>query len=404
MAFKNIKEVMEHHVNVKVNKDFATAMVVTFQRFISRSESHNLFFNTPYVGVYPVRYLTSDALYFMEELMGIEDVRDLQRDIFKLDSCDRSHKVATDAVNLTYIYAAHLLMSSKLADKIKHLALIHTIAMGITKHLCSQVTRRFHFDADIQVAAMLFESLNNKTDLKRYGDWKTLLLARGDQFVDMKHGIHAKDVLYFTDDKRVQYATSDIQDRIVGVLNELTSKFHDIKDAQGKILSQSAMTSIDGEQVLRDYVRKETKLIDEMIDIAKDPRDLVRKDLVEMTSELLTTTDSESLSTVLNFYSDNWSASKGDHEEALRKLITYLIHEAKTSKLDLGDIPAVVKRVRSIFRHSRTAKPAALEIKKLFSGIIEEAIPRSRDAIKVSTTIGVVIYLTLRTLSIKHYR
>jgi hypothetical protein len=404
MAFATIKEVFDHHVTAKIDKNFAIAMIIAWQKFISRSESHSLFFNSPYVGVYPIRYMTSDANNFLEDILGIEDIAECQEDIYSVPEVDRNHHVASDVVNLAYIYANHRLMQAPIPNDLKQNALEHTIAMAITKHLCSQITRRFKFNADIAIAAQLFELLDNKTDLKKFGDWKNLLLERGRQFNDPREGIHYKSVLDFTDNKRVIYATGDIQDRIVGVLNLLTEKFHEIKATQGRVLSQSTISSIDGEKVLREFARKETQLIREMQEICQSQRDLIKEDLLEFTVGILTTADTVNLAKVLEYYVDNFNVKELGHDTAIEKLIVYIFHEAKTANLDVSNIPALIGRIKSIFKHSNTKKADVLELKRLFNEITESAIPRARDSIKVSITLAVVIYLALRTLSINYYR
>lgn len=409
MSFKTIKDVFDYHVTAKIDDEFAISMIVTWQTFISRSDSHSKFFNSPYIGVYPIRYLTSDALYFLEEILGIEDPNQCRQDLHELRSVDPNHKVASDVVNLAYMYAAHRLYDSRISSKYKDIALQHTIAMAITKHLCSQITRRFKFNADPAIAAELYESLDNKTDLKRLGDWKSLLLERGEDFFSSK-GIHAKYIGRFSPDERILYATADIQDRIVGVLNILTTKFHEIKDTQGRILSQSTITTdIDGDKVLRDFARKEADLQRTMAEIAEDPRDLIREELVEFSADLMTSVNSESLVEVLRYFSDNFNAHDRQtktypHRDALDKLVIYVVHEARTSNLDISDTAAVISRIKRIFRSSQTKKPEVVELKRVFTEIVNDAIPRARDSVKVTCTITTVIYLTLRMLAINTYR
>lgn len=407
MAFSTIKEVFEHHVTRKIDKRFAMDLIAQYQRFISKNETHALFFGSPYIGVYPIRYTTADAIGFLEDVLGIEDTRECQTDLYALDEINPDFFVSSDVVNLAFIYAAHTVLNeTSIDERLREQAAIHTVAMGIGKHLCSQLTRRFHFSADMQIAAMLYESLDNKTDLKVYGTWNNLLLARGEQAIDPKRGLHMKrgGLKDMSPDKEVVYMANDIQDRIVGVLNIMTEKFHEIKDSQGRILSQSTMTSIEGEKVLREYVRKESKLVEDMNDLARDPRNLIRDEVIDATAAVMTTTAEESLRDVLKYFSDNYNAPRSIHPKMTESLVLYVMQEAKHSRLDLNDLYAVTQRVSSIFRSSRTKKGEVLEIKKYALEISKEAIPRARESIQISTAIGLAIYLTIRMLSIPKYR
>lgn len=404
MVFKNIKEVFDYHVTAKADKAFATKLIIFYQSFISRSDSHSLFFSSPYVGVYPVRFMTSDAMHLLEEILQIDDPRQCQEDIYGLDEFDRSWHVAPDVTNQAFLYAVHMLMNAPIDRKLAEQAMVHTIAMAIAKHLCSQITRRFKFNADIQIAAMLYETLDNKTDLKRLGTWNNLLLDRGEQFIDPKRGIHEKYIRAYQPDKRVIYAANDIQDRIVDVLNLLTEKFHDIKDSQGRVLSTTAITTIDGEQVLRDYSRRETKLVRDMMDIIRDPRDFIRQEVLDFTLDVMSTAKENVLRENLNYLSDNLFAKDAPYEKMITNLILFVMQEARQSQLDLDNMVMVIKRINSIFRSSQTKKREVIELKNQFNELTNEANPRARDSIKVSTSIATVIYIVVRMLSINYYK
>ncbi len=405
-----LKGLFDEYTAIKSTKALAINVITFYQRFTTRSESHALFFGSGLVGVYPIRWMdSSDSIYWTEDIMGISEMDDLQRDMAKVpgmifDKKGNIAKISGNALNMMFAYALYRLNNATdLPAEVKRQAMIHTVATYLAKHLASQITRRFHFNADPQIAAALYESLDNKTDLKKYGTWNNLLLARGEQAVDPQTGIHFKTMETMEPTAAVIYLVNDLQDRLVDVLNLLTEKFHEVKKNQGKILSGSMITEIEGEKMLREYVRKEQQLISDMDRIASDPRDLIRDDLAQMLCEYLTA-DKKPLLDALQYYSDNFNAPKTKYNELQRMLIVYVLTEMRTGKLNISDIPSIIKRVRSVFRASQTQRPEVLEIKRQFKDVVTEAIPRARDSVQVSTTIALALYIVLRMLSMQRYR
>jgi hypothetical protein len=116
------------------------------------------------------------------------------------------------------------------------------------------------------------------------------------------------------------------------------------------------ITEIEGEKMLREYIRKEQQLISDMERISSDPRDLIRDDLAQMLCEYLTA-DKKPLLDSLQYYSDNFNAPKTKYAELQRMLIVYVLTEMRTGKLNISDIPSIIKRVRSVFRASQTQRP-----------------------------------------------
>ena len=194
-----LKGLFDEYTAIKSTKALAINVITFYQRFTTRSESHALFFGSGLVGVYPIRWMdSSDSIYWTEDIMGISEMDDLQRDMAKVpgmifDKKGNIAKISGNALNIMFAYALYRLNNATdLPAEVKRQAMIHTVATYLAKHLASQITRRFHFNADPQIAAALYESLDNKTDLKKYGTWNNLLLARGEQAVDPQTGIHFK--------------------------------------------------------------------------------------------------------------------------------------------------------------------------------------------------------------------
>jgi hypothetical protein len=406
MAFKTLKELFDSYSNIKVDKAFVTKVVGYVQGFINKNDVHTQHFGSGLVGVLPVRYVDADARYWLEDVLGIDDVRDAQDDIWKIDGIDRKWRVASDIVNLSFGYVLHRIGTEKgLDEKYRQFGMQETLVMCMAKHMCSLLTHRFKFPADELIAQQLYESLDNKSHLKRYGTWLNMIRAHSEEFLDPKTGIHTQRGVWknFTNTKQIIYMTGDIQDRLAGQINLLTEKFHEIKDSNDRILVKASINNIDGEDMLAEYVSREKQLLRDMEIIAQDPRDFIKQELIDAVVEVFNTADERFVRKALEYYIDNFRADER-YPQAMRSVVIYVMTEAKQGRLSLSNLPAVIKRLASILRASRTKKQDALRIKEDFRIITEEAIPTARDAIKTSTQISLIAYIALRMLTIPRYR
>lgn len=404
MSALSVKDVFDKYTNFKTDKKFAHAMIGYVQYFISKNDTHVEFFGNALVGVKPVRYVPSDAVRWLEDILGIEDINDCQSELFEVKGINRDWKVSSDIVNLSFIYVVHRLYHSKdLRDGDKFLAMQECLVMNMAKHLCSLMAHRFKFPADPIVAQQLYESLDLKSHLKLYGSFLAMLRGHAVEFLDPKEGIHYNRYRKFDDTEEIIYVVSDIQRRLAVQMNLLTEKYHEVKDSQQRILVKSSVAEMDGEKVLREYANKQTQLVRDMREIVLDPRDFIRDEIIDHVTEIIQTCDERYLKESLNFIADNYRSDEL-YEDAIRTLVVYIITEAKQGQLSLSNLPEVIGRLRSIIRSSRTKKKQALKIKQQFADIVEESIPRARPAIKTSTQISLIIYIAIRMLTIHKYR
>lgn len=403
MKRKTLKEVFDEHTDMTVDKRFAKALIQQVIGFLNKNDTHTQFFGGNLLGVYPIRYTPRETNAWLEELLGIEEIKDCQSDIYEVEGITKEFFISSNVMNLSFVYVLNRLFHSDLDKMDKELAIQYTLIYVQAKHLSGLQVERFKYPADPFIAMALYESLDKRTDLKMAGSWLQLLTDRAETISDEKKGIHYHTFVDMDDVDDIVYMTNDLNGRLADMLNTMTEKFHLIKDSQARILSSSNMTTMEGETVLKEYQNSTQRLLRDMAAITIDRNDFIRDELLDFTTEVITTCEERYLKEVLTHYSDNFKSIE-KYREALDTIIVYVINLARTKKISLSNVPELITVLRSLFRASRTKKEEILKIKELLHDVVSDGIPKARDSVVVATQIGLFIYVVLRMLSISHYR
>lgn len=404
MGNKELKAVLDEHTHFEVDNRFVTKVMQYVQRFINKNDNHTEFFGGNLLGVNSVSFgNTRDGGEWLQEVLDIDDTDDLQKDIYECHGILRDAHVAPDAITISFVYTAYRILNSSINVHLREEAVKSVLFIMQARWITGIMKKRFPHPADPSIALALYESLDNRTDLKMHGSWYALITARSEQILDKQKGIHRDVFTNFDSNEEYVTAINDLDTRWTKMFNELTQKFHQIKDSQSRIISQSPMSEIDGEKTLRDFSGRVQNLINDIDYIAQDPRDFIRAELIGFTKDAISTCNVDLLEDTLKYYTDNYRANK-EYPVLLRNIVTYVYNLSKDSYLDLSDIEAIVKRVRSVYRAAGTRQKEILDMKQVIKELVEDAIPKAHDIKKVPTNISFFMYVVLRILTVKRYR
>lgn len=367
--------------------------------FMNKNENHAAFFQSNLLGVNPIRFIDGDRDRWLET-MGITDVTELQSDIHSLPNVLPEQRVRSDVFNLSIAYAAHKVFNSRVSTKLKQVTLEYIFIGYLAKLTSGLLWRRFRHAAVPDIAMALYESLDNSTYLKKYGSWIGVFTQRAKDINDTR-GIHHPRIRG-ADDEDWMYMVAEISTRMHDMVQELTNKFHDIKDNKARISTTSKIGSIDGEAVLKDTRNATAQIRRTMDRVARDPRDFIRGEIMELTIDAVLTCEERYLKEALNYYVDNYKRDK-DIQRFQEATILFLVNAAKDRRIDIKQTPLIVGTCKTIFRASNTKRKDALEIKTAAERIIQKSVSRSRASVQVSTKMGLLIYLVLRILSQPRY-
>lgn len=423
---KDISKLYDLHTNFNADSAWATEIINRLQRFITKNSMTAEFFGGNLLGVHPVRWLPNDTNLWMDDIMGIDDLEELQDDIYEQDDINPEWHVSSNPINLSFIYALHRLHNAKIPEKLKKEAMISALSLALIKHLTSGIKRRFEFNADPAVSIALYESLDKKNDLKRLGSWIALIRhratvmitgeAEGRGFFSTKAlgipgatmGAGPRSNVHeawkeMDDNLATIFYANAIRGNIVKTLNRMTEKFHVIHKSKSRITSRSTITTVDGEKMIKSYVSKPANLIRDMDNICKDVNDLIRNDLLKSTVSIITTSDEENIRDTLKYYSENYYG-KMQFNTTTKTLVLYILERYRRGVIDVTDIPGMVLHIKNMFSTSRTTNKDIIKLKEDMFIAVENALPKAGARTAVSTRFGVLLYLTLRILSINHYR
>lgn len=400
MAREDLKSVFDEFTNIKVDKAFLKSVYGYVQGFINKNDEHTEFFGGNLIGVHRATYIASvDGARWLQEVCGIDEIEDCKEAIDSLEEINPQWIVSSDIVNLSFLYVAHRIYTSDLPSKDKDMGVVYTIIMANAKHLTGGLRRRFPWAANPAIAMAVFESLDYRSDLKKYGSWFALLQNRGEQAIGPKY-LHKKVMERFAKTYDVMKWANDIQDRLSDVLTALTARFHEVKDSNARIASGSRMAEYEGVKEIKSYRNVQKDMILGIQRIAVDKNDFIKPELMEDTLDVVNTADPRYLRETLEYINEQYTLDTR-YGDMMQDIVIYMFAQAKDSKVDLGNVPELVGKMRSIYRSSRTQRKDVLQIKTQMNDIVESAIPNVRPSVQVATKVAVFIYLVLRIITIK---
>jgi len=403
--YSNIKAVFDDHCkSVRFDRRWAKTVVGEIRAFEHRDEEHINFLGGNLVGVYRLHWRADDSVVWYNGLR-IVDVPALKNDYQDLPTINPDFHVVGNPINASFLYAVHRTLTSDLAEKEKHETAVAILSHMHYQFLSSLLYHQFPYRAQEAIALAVYDSLSRKSMLKQYHTWGNLVRARAEDIIG-KNSIHYKTLIEFTNDEKIIYAISDIQSRIREVVKKLKGEYMRLRDQDSRVMSQSTtLVNREGETILRDFENKAASLQRELKDIVRDPHDLIRDEVVESTLKIVTTADERYLRTALLYLSE---ASEGRDRQTVHELIDVLVifiqgylRRAPASERTLIH---VVLKVRNLMRSSQLTVSDAIVIRNLASDLIESALPKRNSAVQASTRIAMLVYLTIRLLTINHFK
>ncbi len=404
---KNIRGVFEEYCgDIKIDRRFVRMLRQMRLAFVNRNSDHVQFFGGNLLGVYPVRYRTSDREQWYDEVLEANE-SDLVKAVKDLDSIDPTWVRASDPVNLSVVWLMYRIHnSSALSARDKEQGLMDVLLMLQYKFISSIMSHFFPYPADHAVAVATYEALSRKFDLKKYGSWQALLEARAEAIM-ARSSIHYTTYTKMTDDDAVVYMVSDIQARLREIVKKTSAVFYRVKEQNLRISSTSSTIEIDGMSEILDRQRDHSRYTRYLHSIITDKPTFIRQELVDVVGDVLHTMPERYLKETLEYCSDNYGA-KGD--KRIEKLIDEtLLHAYEYLSNNRGvmsgpsDLGSLITKLRNIYMASRMSDPVLIGMRDLAEGIVKDSISSRNKAVMASVRTGLQIYLILRAFSMNHY-
>ena len=402
----SIKAVFDYYFRQKAfDRMFLRKVVETVLEFETRNEEHINFLGSNLLGVYKIKYVTADEDHWIDEVIDLVDWGEMEDEVHDLDGVDKSFFVAGSVLNMSYAYLAHRFYTSSMLSKDDQekgagacIKLLHY------KFLASVTNHFFPFKTQESIALALYESLTRKSLLKRYHTWGRLVDARVADTVGTS-SIHNKTLTNFSPDKSVLYLITDISSRIREIIKKLNRDYRKLRDEDARITSESKYVTIDGDKTLKNFENKAQSIIRDFNDIVKDRINFIRDALVEQTLKLVPTADKRYLIQSLELLSllANGKQRK-DIELMVERLVIHIQEYIKSVDKKDANLIGLVVKFRNMYRSSQLTNEDIIYARKIVSDVVDKALKNKSSGIVSSTRISTLLYITLRILTIEHFR
>ena len=398
-----IKRVFQSHLeHLKPDNNLARHIRIYEQSFANKNNEHVSFLGSALLGVYPIRFTTDDRDMFFDEVLDADEY-DIKKDLFDLPCIDPSFKVSSDVFNQSCIYLLHLLYHSKmLSDKAKHDAMVDVVKILHYRFLSSLMAHYFKYPADREVALATYASLSKKYDIKQYGSWRALIEARAKAII-AKTAIHFHTIDRYEDDTAIIYMINDIQGRIRQVVKSMTAEFHSIKDRNARIITTSKVITLDGETRLRDHKSATGEYRRYIHEIISDKPSFIRDELVDVICDAISSLPPKLILSTLDYVSANYGGRDQGISSLLDETLQHAFDFINTREVSTSDLLTLTFRLKAIYTASRTSDPVLLNMRKIADKIIVKAVGNKSPTVMSSIRTGLMLYIVLRTLSMKHY-
>jgi hypothetical protein len=359
------------------------------------------------MGTPPLRFHQSDRNQWFDEILETDDVV-LKNEINSLSSVDPTHKVRTDAFNLSIIWLLHAMRNSqKLSARQKEEGMMDALRVMHYRFLSSLMSWYFRYEPDRAVVEATYAALSYKFALKRAGSWSALIEARCKDIID-PNGIHAKTINKFDDDEKIQYVLSDTQGLIREIVKKMYRVFDEVHKSNVRVKSRGSLVEIEGKTQVRDLIRNENTLKRYAHTVMEDKKTFIRPELMKITSDAMHTMPERHLNSALEYMVDNYGR-RGDRNvaELIDEVILHALDFISDNRREFArsmDLVALLSRLRSLYMSSRSTDASLLKMRKLALSIVKKSVKSNNDSLLAAIRTGVMMYIVLRTFTMNYYQ
>lgn len=402
----DIKSVMANHTHHwKLDKTLAKRLGDFVKSYLNANEDHVNFYGGNLTGVHVLRFTTKNRMTMCEDILGIDDLA-IRDSVRALPHIGDTWVRGTDGLNLALIYLVHLLHNdTKLPAKLRYQMQVDCLLILQYKFLSSIITAYFHHPVNLSVALAVYQNLNGKFAIKRYATWQQLLLTRCEAIL-IREDTHRDTIKTFQPDDKVQYMITDIQGRLKSMILNIYSVTMEIKDSEDRVGVSSAMIELDGELTIRDIQRKQNDYLMYIRQVAKDQREFIKMDLVDVLDATITTLPRKLFLDVLANFSKQWVLGDKNAGTLIEEIIFYsfkYFSENRETISDTRDYAKLISTMKNLYTAGKSTTPSVLKSRQLADRINKKAVKTTNEATKAALRIGLILYILIRALTRDHY-
>ena len=404
----SIKQVMEETFKTVQLTPALFKRLHTFERmFINKNQEHIKFFGGNLLGVNPIKFLPSDKNEFLDDILNIDE-SDAREKILALPSIKSEDWVRyTDIVNLSCLYLVHLIfkmpVTASFTQKNKEQAMVTVLLILQYKFFSSIMSHYFKYPADEATALATYAALTKKFAIKQQGNWYNVLLQRSQNII-ADSSIHIVTLQRFDDDNDIFYMISDIQGRLKEMVKKIWVVFAEIKQMDARILSTGGTIELDGKIVVRDIQTELGPYKKYISKVITERNSFIKQDLIQIIGSAMHTMPEAVLFDVLNYVTDHYNDKivVDIINETLLHAFSYLSSDRRARE-SMSDIGNLIAKLRALYMASRSSDEMLLKMRDLGEKIVKKVAVGRSEAVVSSTRTGLLLYIILRTFTMKYY-
>lgn len=396
----------KHAAFIDFDKAWATALRKYVFNFTTRREGgvdYMDFFGSPFLGLHKIVFKTGDRNEWFSNIFDVDEI-ELKNDIIALKIIGKDWHVVSDVFNLTIPYLVHRTYHSKLDDKTKHQAMCDLLSMYQYKCLTSILNHDYPFTASKEVAIETYNQLSMKFDLKKYGSWRALIEARSENILDKHSGIHYQTIVTMSPDKKVIYMVGDIQDRLRGMINDLNTVFHAVKNKTNLISFEGAKVTLEDGEAVRFTQKDELKYKNYIEQVLVAERGFYKEELIDYAIKDMAYAPRDKLSYMIENFPALYNSKKGEaYVKFVDDIIVHMFEYLHEKQVNRANLYEVIVRMRGIYNSRRGNTDELIALRDA-----GDELARSLTGVKTPITItglrtSFLLYIVLRTLTRSHY-
>lgn len=401
----NIKSIFDTHgSHLKFDQHLIKDIRDYGNGIVNASEDNIHFFGGHAIGVYPVKFKTSDRHEFLIDILSVEE-GDIRSEVKNLPTVNEDWVRGTDVMNLSCLWLAHRFKISNLPVKTRYEGMYQCMLVLNFKLITSLMSHFFPHPVNPELSQMIYDQLSLKYSLKKEGSWMGLLIERTEDIIGEK-GIHADTLTNFNDDGDIQYMITDIQGRLRSIIKNLWEVLAEVREKDMKRHKQSYFSELEGEMVIRDMSSKygDYRHYIELIS-GSALSEFTKPELITVVASMIPTMPKPLLGEALIAFHEQHLKKNKMTKEWLDLIITHcfeqVVADPKIAR-KLNNIPELLVYMKSLYMASKS-KGDVEKMRVIGEKFIKRFVKNNNPSAIASIRTGVMLYVIVRMLSKDHY-
>ncbi len=394
----------QRFADIAINDKMSKELISMMYNFINKNDEHVKFFGGNLTGVSRIKFTSADKNELLIDLLDL-DVDSIRQEVLQVPGVNADWIISTDIFNMTCQYLVHLFFNNDMAAKKKVDTMIAVLMLLHFKLLGSILHQFFPYRVDERLAMATYAAMSMKFALKRLGTWYKVLDERCHDII-AHDSIHLTTIKRFNDTEAIRYMIQDIQNRMRIRAKKIHATMRIVADQDKRMLTVSGTVNLDGEVIVREVSRNTAAYSKYLDRIILSEREFIKPELITVIAAEMKSMPEVPLEDTLRDIVRRATKKDRQLDDLKTQLLGHLFDQMSQNP-DLAkamkDPALFLNKLKYIYMASRSNDPAVLKLRDLSTKIVTKAVKIRTTATIASIRTGLLLYIVLRTLTMKKY-